>query len=374
MMTDKTVAVQRHKNAFNAIRGMGALFIMFSHMSFMAASDNSVCVNIYKYFMQHGYVWTSFFYICAGFFASYAYRENKSFKTYIGKKLKKIYPIALFVFLLALVLDLFMPGGGINEIRPDSGLYYVCIFLNLSMLKAFVPVEKIFYSFHGPSWFLSALFIFYVIAYWLLPLIKNQNTRKKTLKYTAIVCGIAYFAQLIICILVETTALHGNSLWLSYVNPFFRIFGECLLGILLCELLPELFSKIKCNTLVEIIAVVVCFVLYLSMDFFNSSIQQAWFQAVPFSLLLFAFYGDSGKISKLLSTKPLQGLGDISFELYMTHAFVYEGMPVALSVIGLGDWIVSHAGIRFIITIPVCLVFAYVVHWTIGKMTQKKHT
>lgn len=69
-------------------------------------------------------------------------------------------------------------------------------------------------------------------------------------------------------------------------------------------------------------------------------------------------------VSGVLKGRIWQFIGNISFELYMTHAFVYEGIPVAAGIISnkLQNWIIIHAGSRFMVTFFASILFAWMVH------------
>lgn len=280
--------------------------------------------------------------------------------------------MALCVFLLALLIDIFMGGNSVinKDVAAGSQLYFVNILLNLTMMKAFVPIENIFYSFHGPSWFLSSLVVFYLIAYFLIPKVKGE---KKWLHLVCGICALVYAMEFITCIYI---AKDNNNLWLCYVNPFFRIFGECFLGIILYIYMPKLTLLIRRQTAIEIIAIFFALTVYISMNFIHSRILAAWIHALPVSILLIAFNKDTGIISNLFSSRPMQMLGNISFELYMTHAFVYEGIPVALGIVSLyaKNWVVGHPAIRFVITFFSAIIVAHIVHLILYKDSREKYS
>jgi peptidoglycan/LPS O-acetylase OafA/YrhL len=356
--------------SYNALRGLFAVGILFSHMSYLGASDSGFWQFVYSYIMRHGSVCTSFFYITAGFLACYAWKKM-NLRKYAGRKLKRLYPLALGVFLLALLLDVLMGGSGVinKDMAAGSVRYFLSVLLNLTMLKAFVPQESIFYSFHGPSWFLSALVVFYLIAFYLIPAVKAN---RRYLHLTCGICALAYAAEFAICVFA---AGKNNSLWLCYINPFFRIFGECFLGIILYMYMPRLTALIRGKSAAEILAAVFAVVFYVSISFTHTYLESALLQAVPVAVLLVAFNTDSGAVSRFLATRPMQKLGDISFELYMTHAFVYEGIPVAAGIVSLSvrDWVIGHPGTRFVMTLIASLIFAQITHWIMSRdRTPKK--
>lgn len=345
---------------YNGLRGIASLAILFSHMSYLDKADNVFWHGFWKLFMSKGAVCTTFFFLCSGFFLNYTWK-NDAFKAYIIKKIKRIYPLTFIVLLMAIAVDILLSGNNIvsGSVSTGSSQWFLNILMNAMLLKAFIPMESVFYSFHGPSWYISALFWLYVFAY---PLLRGLNSNNKEVwwKWIIRICASAYAIELIVCIVVQSTGL--DSLWPCYVNPFFRIFGEGLAGVILCERMEYLRKKITNTNLVECTAVIVFFLDFLLRNILRVKIYSAWLQAIPMGLLLIAFRNGTGIISKVLKTKILQFMGDVSFELYMTHAFVYEGLPIVAGVLNtdMKSWLIIHAGTRFLITLFLSYFVAYI--------------
>lgn len=57
------------------------------------------------------------------------------------------------------------------------------------------------------------------------------------------ICTTAYILQAGICLVVDVKELENIKLWATYVNPYFRIFGECFLGMIVAGYI----DKIKKN-------------------------------------------------------------------------------------------------------------------------------
>lgn len=357
-------------DTYDAWRGIAALMILFSHMSYLSAAVNPFWKGFYAHFMRYGGSASSFFFLCSGFFLCYTWK-SQSFGVYIKGKLKRVYPLALLVFLLALAVDLLLSGNETvsKGVVTGSPQWFFNIAANLFLFKAFIPVESTFYSFHGPSWFLSVLFWLYVAAH---PFLKrlSEGDGSKTRKVIMAICLIAYVLELALCII--TRVLHWASLYPCYVNPWFRIFGEGFAGILLCEYqepirnrLDALLKKLRMSyTALELIAVVLFFLDFALHFYIKLNLYTAWLQIIPMGLILIAFRSQQGAVSRVLLKKPFLFLGAISFELYMTHAFVYEGLPIAVGIVSssLNSWLIAHAGTRFGITVVLCIAFAWIVH------------
>ena len=345
---------------YNAIKGLGAVGILFSHMSYLAEGQNPFWRSFYNVFMSKGAVCTTLFVLCSGFFLNYSWKD-KRFKDYIIGKLKRLYPLTVLVFLAALLVDILLKGNGVvNETAVGSGQWFFNVCANLCLFKAFVPVESTFYSFHGPSWYVSLLFGFYLIAFPFMKGIRGNN-RKRWLGIMGGVAAAAYSTELLICVLAK---IHNwPNLWLCYINPWFRIFGEGFAGILLCESMGGITARIKNHSALEWGALALFIGAFLIRNI-KANIMLAWIQIIPMAFLLFAFRHGKGSAGWLLARKPFQFLGDISFELYMTHAFVYEGIPIISGFVSgkLADWLIVHAGTRFVITFIACIIVAWIVH------------
>ncbi|KXB48328.1 acyltransferase [Tissierellia bacterium KA00581] len=363
--------------SYNAFKGIGSLFILFSHMSYLSKSKSNFCYNVWKYIMQFGSVFTTLFFLISGFLLAYTWK-NKNFKEYIFSKLRRIYPLTCVVFILALVISIvFSKNPQINKnVVTGSSMWFFNIVMNIFLLKAFVPYEITFYSFHAPSWYISVLFLFYIFGYIFLKKInsENINIRKIWLKKSFIICILAYIVELLICIILQITNI--KSLYLCYVNPYFRIFGECLAGILLCEYMPKIqkiVSYFKIN-IVEIFSLFLFFIIYSFNSFNRLNIFSCWIWIIPFGFLMIAFRNDKAIISRILKKKPFQFLGDISFELYMTHAFVYEGLPITVGLVSksLKETLIYYSGTRFIITLILSIIFAWIVNNLMNKAYKLK--
>lgn len=389
---------KRKKNlSYNALRGIAALGIFFSHMSYLKASDTQFWSGLYTFFMRHGSVCCSVFYILSGFLAVYTWR-NSTFREYFTRKLKKNYPLVFYVLVLAVALDYVMSRNAvINEgVSAGSPQWWFNILMGVTMLKAFIPYESTFYSFHGPSWYFSGLVVFWVLAYFIVPklvgaitdikdaqnakdnLLNNNNllnhsNQKLAVGWVTVICAVAYAVQAVICIYIDVKQLSDIRLWATYVNPWFRIFGECFLGMIIACHIEDMKLTKNSSGKLKVFAIVFAFAVILLRNVMATSLWSAWIYALPISLLLISFYNDEGKVAGVLKAKPFQFLGDISFELYMTHAFVYEGLPIAVGIVSTDfkGWLVYHAGTRFIITMALAIVFAWMVQMVFGLVRKK---
>ena len=123
------------------------------------------------------------------------------------------------------------------------------------------------------------------------------------------ICTTAYILQAGICLVVDVKELENIKLWATYVNPYFRIFGECFLGMIVAGYI----DKIKKNNGREkwwlAAALLSISTILLLKNMIHTSFLSAWAWAIPSACLLAAFYSDAGKAAEILHAKPFQVMG-----------------------------------------------------------------
>lgn len=360
-------ATRRYIPTYNALKGIASIGIVLSHMSYLSmAGDGTFLSALYNNFFGLLSSFCTFFFVCSGFLAFYTWK-CRSFKEYIFGKLKRLYPLTYLVLIAAILVDVLLSGNGETGSAPaGSSMWLFCLAANVLLFKSFIPVETVFYSFHGPSWYVSALFVFYLFSY---PVLKGLQSEKRDLwiRILRIVVICTYTIELLLCIVVSLRK--WDSLWLCYVNPWFRIFGEGFLGILIAVNIDDYSARVRNHSLFECVSILILLASFMIRNTHNP-IFFAWAQAVPVVLVLVAFYDGRGIISRVFTSTGFQFLGDVSFELYMTHAFVYEGLPIVIKFVSsnLSRILQQHVGVRLIITLPLCVFVAWIVHVVMKRL------
>lgn len=382
MMRPEQVPHREKNVAYNAFRGFCAVGIFCSHMSWLATSENVFWRTVWQYFMRYGSQCTTFFFVLSGFLLCYTWKDGVSYPAYLKRKLNRFYPLAFCVFLLALVCNIVLAGDeAISKgVTIGSGLWWFNVIANVFLFKAFIPDERIFYSFHAPSWYLSALMVFYALFYFYLRRLKEAKGEQRILQIRigGGLCLTAYLAEAILCLAVDRYQWEGASLYWCYVNPWFRMFGEGMAGILLCETMPDIQSwcwrkGLSVNGM-EWCALGLFIVSFPAHSLLRTTLASAWLQIIPAVAVLISFRSGEGTVSKRLAAKGWQWLGTVSFELYMTHAFVYEGIPVIAGVVspGLKQWLMLHGDTRFLMTAAAALCFATLTHMVFAPRKYAK--
>ena len=210
---------------------------------------------------------------------------------------------------------------GVLVIKP------IALALNVTLLHSWSLTHSIYFSYNKFSWFLSTLLFCYLcyplLARWFMPL---------RLRYKAIILAVAAIIDFIV---LAGTDDYGRTA--LYTFPPVRLL-DFVIGMTLASALPRFknmraFGKGSNGTDAELVAIA----LLSAMVIFyrtNSKTVLPWSDAIlwwlPIAVILLVsnlYDKREGFIGKILSSKPLQWLGNISFEIFMLQgiaALIYN--------------------------------------------------
>lgn len=288
--------------SLQSLRGIAFLLIFCSHCDFIQVFSSA-----------WGGTGVSIFVILSGFVVTMGY-DHANIRTdlktipYIKKRFMKIFPLHILVLMGRLLFDNYL---GIKT-------SFIVILLNITMLKSFVPVQEIYYSLGGATWYLTLILVFALFTPLLLRVlhrIKKEN-------------GIILFVAILIFRIVWIYCWQGSTIsqWQTYINPFFRLtdyFLGMMLGINIGKLKKLFYSKKQFGYFFEGIvwSLFIFYVVSLSVA------KVPWYHIyvrTPLSLgLIILFCGNdwiSNRMKKILyENKFLIYIGNISFELFLIH-------------------------------------------------------
>jgi peptidoglycan/LPS O-acetylase OafA/YrhL len=302
----------------------------------------------------------SFFFVLSGFILTYIYPDLPNFaavKRFYIARVARLWPLHLLTALLVVWV------GGVQSVDALT--------LNALLLQAWVPVQRIYFSYNAVSWSISTE-AFFCLAFPLL-IISFQKTwpwklcascfSVLTLLAACNFFGLPSFSP-------DGVSAHG----LLYISPLSRIF-EFIAGMCCCLLWRALQARIPNDgfwtfTVVEILAIAITIVLLVyPFPFAHSAIGSAgtlWIlrtSACPgFCLIVVVFAFGHGLVSRMLGSKLFEFLGEISFAVYLIHLIViaaYRGhLKAAVAVSPAGD---------FAIMVIMTLLAAAVMHLLIER-------
>lgn len=298
----------------------------------------------------------SFFFMLSGFVLSYAYGEKVQARTFghrwfILKQLSKFYPLHVLLFIIMIILDA----------RLGYFFSWDKMVANLLLIQSWVPSDDFYFVGNGLSWFLSDLMFFYIVFPMAFRLLVNVSCRRLLL-------GIVVILALYVGLAVSVPVSLINPL--LYAAPWTRLL-DFSVGILLFRLYAsaesmsfrawinsESPSVLTLLELVLIFAVAASFFVYGQSSLRFRCAALFWF-VLPVVLFSFvALDNHTGKVTQLLHSAPMQWLGSISLEIYLTHCVFMRCLYSVLASFGV-DEEARRSSLILILTVGLILVVSY---------------
>lgn len=308
----------------------------------------------------------SFFFVLSGFVLSYAYggkvsRGEFGCLDFLVKQLLKFYPLHLLTFCVMVMLDWRLGT------LPDVSRLLPSIFL----LQSLIPNDDYHFVANGSSWFLSALFLLYLVFPRLFLFLNGLS--KKGLSVAVATAVIAYAG---VVMLIPPTLVNA----VVYASPLFRVL-DFAWGILLCRLVMsswgerigwqlnrEMGGVASLLGMAAIGCVVLSFYVYeLSAPAFRCA---ALFWAVTPPVIAIFVITDrwGGVVNRCLHHPLMMWLGTMSLEIYLVHWIVMRLFYSALLRCGISEEMRLHP-VMVLVTITVIIGVSYCVkRWFVDKV------
>lgn len=288
-----------------------------------------------------------FFFVASGFFVFLSHQNTSGFCTwkasaeYIKKRLISIWPVHFLAFCLCLCS---MPPA---DIFTKSTLIRGLI--NLTLIQSWSNAERTFFSFNGPSWFLSSL----LFCYFLVPVLLRMIRRKrKILLLFPVVFLVRYAVE-------EIGFYYPNEYWIFsvHLSPVLRMM-EFFLGMMtgamwsnVCGHCDKWCKKQNSALIFGGFTVMEAAALYLTgtvwitrQNYWGRAKFVLWICAIVF---LFAF--DMGFLSRLLAFKPVRWFASIQFEFFMFHIPVINLVSRYMEPYGLSDKLLAASAFAIVV-------------------------
>ena len=257
--------------------------------------------------------------------------DGAAYKRFAWNHATKLFPLHWLTLALWLVV---MAVLGLLDIRP------ITLALNATLLHSWSLTHSIYFSCNKFSWFLSTLLFCYLcyplLAKWFSPL---------PLRVRCLFIGVAVVIDIL---LLAGTGDYGRTA--LYVFPPVRLI-DFVIGMTLADAcrdpgLSRLLGKSENGTDADLVGLALLSAMV--MTFRSNPSVLPWSDAVlwwiPVGAILMScvlYDKREGVIGKVLSSRPFQWLGNISFEIFMLQglaALAYNyGIAPLLAHMGVND-------------------------------------
>lgn len=314
-------------SSLTGLRFVAALLVFLSHtgVSYPPAPgfgkvnpfSNAGLAHNYEWFLSNlGNLGVSFFFVLSGFVLTWATPTNERSRSFIRRRLVKIFPNHVATWAVSMVLF----AGAITPIAQWLP--------NLLLLHGFSPDPAAWISVNPVSWSLSSEMFFYLLFPLLIRPIRRIADNRLRLWAAATVIGmllLVLFNQFLVPSLFPDNAnanlashVTGPQFWIGYFFPLSRLF-EFVLGMLLARLILTRRAP-RVGLLPASVLTAVCYVVTL---FVPQVYAFNLVTIVPVALLICAAASSDMRGTRgMLQSRAAQWLGEISFAFYLCQALV----------------------------------------------------
>ncbi len=289
--------------ALTGIRFFAALHVVFFHY---APGLPLLLRNV----AANGYMAVGLFFILSGFVLAYNYagRPLRRPRFFVAR-FARIYPA------YALGLVLIAPAVVVRSGHVEPGRLAAAGFAAMGLVQAWFP--KIALVWNGPGWSLANEAFFYLLFPFILPPILRLSARGVWMVATA--CWAAALAPPLAQML-----LHGNAEAVMYM-PVFRL-AEFILGVAAGG--AFLRGNFSFRRAMAPVSLALAAFAALS-PFLIPPLLRGALAAPLFAILVCSLASGGGMLGRLLSTRPLQTMGDASYSIYILQSPVMAWFLVA---------------------------------------------
>ena len=314
------------------MRGVAALLVAFYHLRYSPATGAAWYWIFRLPFGGRGYLWVDFFFLLSGFILALRYGEEcrvlnlRVYGTFLWHRIARIWPVHLVTLAAGCAWVLWN--------APGNRLPWQTVAANAALVHSwghhFLP------DLNFPSWSLSAEWgVYLVLPFYLLVAVGIRSV----LAHGAICGGLL--------LLLAWYAGTGSLDRLHEQGGLGRCALEAAIGVSLWQIYRRLprnpASARAFDAAAFAIAISVVVVLVWTTN-------DLYFVPLAAGLIL-CLSAAQGRFTRLLCSRPLVRLGEISFSIYMVHAFVFNALYLVpksfVSQVGItrgvGILILAHA-------------------------------
>lgn len=327
----------------NLLRFVAAVFVIFSHSFYVAASQEDPFSFFCHKQTNFGGVAVAILFFLSGFYVTKSLYKKNDVKEYLSKRCIRIFPqLWIVVILSVLVLGPIFTTLSLGEYFTNCGTYLY--FLNAILLPTHnLPgvFENNIYdaTVNGPLWTMPVEFVAYCVLAVVLAVSKHIFKNEKLQKVFHLVCVCA-----LLVVFIFLDVFIKNDFLITVVRPLIIFF----VGVLYCDYA----EKIKLNVPFAL-AMIVIMVISCKTGMLNYALMIC----LPYVVVTLTLGIKQIKInSKILV---------ISYEMYLF------GWPIQQSVTHYFGGEMSPY-LNWLIVLPIDIILAFGLYIFIEKMEKKK--
>lgn len=315
-----------------SLRGLLAIAVLAAHFGFNSRLlSNSGDIRIAGFMMLSAFVFT------LSFLRRAERNDLPKPGRFMWRRLVQLYPLYLVGLFLALAVNGFRQG-----IKPTVA--------DILMIQSWIPNITYYFSGNPPTWFISSIMFCYLA---FLPTFRLAYNKPRAFAAFMASYLICYF---LVTIYVPEHYVHG----MIYIFPPMQ-FATYLCGIVLAFVCHYRKVSIKSPVVADLAVIGILAAMFALLMLAPSvsprfTLSSYWWPSV-FALLLIltAIENTNCLTTRVLHSKPLLALGNVSFGFYILHYPWIHGSRAIL------DFFNIHLplGLEYCISIPLLAALAW---------------
>lgn len=290
------------------IIGMLTILLFHNHIHFGFVTG----IVIIDEMISIGAVAIVAFFMISGFGLRHAYREmhwnKEKLNAYYKKRLRSFYPVYIFFVMVALICNYGLYGTWAETMKAMP--------MQLSALQILLNPLLATFAFNDNLWYLSALFVLYLLFPYLNEILNLIDAKRKRLLCVLLPVVSWYLYDL------NIEMENPNAFLFYYCNPVFRI-PEFFMGMLVADLIQERKSGVNWKFIVgggTIAFVLGCHLLY-PLYFMHYNLYNII--AMPyFAMMLFAVSNmREGLCYQMAKSRFIRYITDLGLAVYLCQSF-----------------------------------------------------
>ncbi|MGY1434188.1 acyltransferase family protein [Streptomyces reniochalinae] len=307
--------------SLTGLRFVAAMAVFFWHVGNLGVFADKDAGSAYMtVFYQGGWTAVNFYFVLSGFILTWSARPADTARVFWRRRFFRIYPNYL-VSLAAAVLV----GDLVLLFYRDTGMRLFSGFLNVFMLQAWFPDERIEFGINSIAWSMSVEAFFYLC----FPLLVKYVRRipAKRLWFTAMgLMAAVWMVPLVAQLLPDQPRtflgpVSRTQYWFVYVFPLTRLF-EFVLGMVMARIVMA-GRWVRLGALPVALIVLAGYVLPDVLTFLPWSFRQTACSVIPMALLIptVATCDLAGRWTPFRG-QVMVWLGGVSYAFFLLHARV----------------------------------------------------
>lgn len=292
--------------ALTGLRGVAAMVVMFYHFGV-----SSLLHGISATLLGYGYLMVDLFLILSGFIIAMVYGQQfeqqvdwDSFKNFLIRRIARIYPLYA---LTSLTAGLLIATGWMDHWAGPQ--IPVSALVNLTMMQSILHIP----SLDTPGWSVSAEWIACLL-FPLFALLCMRRSWSRIIAITIIAFATLPFLTGLPALIDEPKRAGLLDIWnYGTIYPVIRCLADFVLGMIVFRV-----SHLRWIKHIASFSATAPILFIAILGFMTIKQMDIWIVAL-FPLFILSLLSPSNVVSRMIGSKPIYKLGQLSYAIYLIH-------------------------------------------------------